>query len=120
MLNNIIECPICFNEINNEDGIIIPECCNNAVHLKCILNWYSTNNKNNICFICQQENQFVKNIHSNNNERKNEANNNLLEYVRQENISENNYDENNNVCIKVCLACSFLGTLLSFLLITLV
>ena len=79
MLNDVIECPICFIEIKNNEGIIIPECCNNQVHLKCIMEWYKINTKTNVCFICQQVNQFSKDIHLNIPEKVIEIRDNLIE-----------------------------------------
>ena len=29
------------------------------------MDWYKKNNRNNVCFICQQVNQFSKGIHLN-------------------------------------------------------
>lgn len=63
MLTELIECPICLNEIENDEGILIPECCKNPVHLQCLMNWYENNTNTNVCFICQQENEFSKDIH---------------------------------------------------------
>lgn len=93
MLNEIIECPICLNDINNNEGILIPECCNNPVHLKCIMNWHKKNKNSKVCFICQQENSFSKDIYCKNGLE--EGRENLLE--NDEYISENNY---NDQCIK--------------------
>ena len=38
--NNQYECPICLEAINNNDPIIILECCNKEVHLLCLENWF--------------------------------------------------------------------------------
>ena len=103
MLNDVIECPICLNDINNGEGIIIPECCNNPVHLKCIMDWYEKNNRNNVCFICQQVNQFSKDIHLNTPEKEIEIRGNLL---------ENNNSEENKKCIKICIKIWLCGTIL--------
>jgi len=102
MLNDDIECPICLNDINNNEGIIIPECCNNPVHLKCIMDWYEKNSTNNICFICQQVNQFSKDIHLNPPEK-------IIEI--RENLLENNNNKVNKKCIIVWLCGSILGTI---------
>lgn len=102
MLNDVIECPICLNEINNNEAIIIPECCNNSVHLKCIMDWYKINNKSNVCFICQQVNKFSKDIHFKTTEKEIEVRENLLEY--------NNREENKN-CIKLWLYGVILATI---------
>lgn len=101
MLNDVIECPICLNDINNNDGIIIPECCNNPVHLKCIMDWYEKNNRNNVCFICQQVNHFSKDIHLSHPEK---------EFEIRENLLENNNEENKK-CIKLWLCGTILGTI---------
>ena len=108
MLNDIIECPICLNEINNNEGIIIPECCNNPVHLKCIMDWYKKNNRNNVCFICQQVNQFSKDIHLNPSEK-------VIEI--RENLLENNNNEENKKCIKLCLCRTILASILSIIML---
>ncbi len=105
MLNHVIECPICLNDINNinnNEGIIIPECCNNPVHLKCIMNWYETNNKTDVCFICQQVNQFSKDIHLKTPEK---------EIKFRENLLENNNSEENKKCIKIWLCGTILVTI---------
>ena len=108
MLNDIIECPICLNEINNNEGIIIPECCNNPVHLKCIMDWYEKNNRNNVCFICQQVNQFSKDIHLNPSEK-------VIEI--RENLLENNNNEENKKCINLCLCRTILASILSIIML---
>lgn len=106
MLNDVIECPICLNDINNNEGIIIPECCNNPVHLKCIMDWYKNNNRNNVCFICQQVNEFSKDIHLNSLEKEIEIRENLLENNNQE----------NKKCIKLSLCGSLLLTISGIIL----
>ena len=93
MLNEIIECPICLNDINNNEGILIPECCNNPVHLNCIMDWYKKNKNSKVCFICQQQNSFSKDIFY--KDSLEDGRENLLDY--QENINENNYNEK---CLK--------------------
>jgi len=63
--NNIIECPICLEELynNNDDaGIIIVDCCNKKFHIKCIVTWYSHNINNNFCLMCNQPNSFCDNL----------------------------------------------------------
>jgi len=114
MLNDVIECPICLNDINNNEGIIILECCNNPVHLKCIIKWYEKNNRNKVCFICQQVNNFSKDINlnqseivirdnlieNNHSEENIEVTNNLIE---NNDSQENNDSEENKDCIKSCL-----------------
>ena len=102
MLNDVIECPICLNEINNNEAIIIPECCNNSVHLKCIMNWYKINKKSNVCFICQQVNQFSKDIHLKTPEKEIEIRESLLEDTNR---------EENKKCIKIWLCGTILATI---------
>lgn len=104
MLNDVIECPICLNEINIDEGIIIAECCNNPVHLNCIMNWYKKNSTN-VCFICQQVNKFSKNIHLKSEEKEIEI---LLE--------TNNIDENKKY-IKLCLYNFTIITIVGILLV---
>jgi hypothetical protein len=111
MLNHDKECPICFDEINIDEGFIIPECCNNPVHLKCIINWYKKNNKSNICFICQQVNNFSKDIHLNVSEK---------QIVLREDLSENNseeYSEEYNKSIKLGICITILGTISVFIIL---
>jgi hypothetical protein len=108
MLNDVIECPICLNDINNNEGIIISECCNNQVHLKCIMDWYKKNDKTNVCFICQQVNQFSKDIHLNPPEKE-------IEII--ENLLENNNSEENKKCIKIWIYGTILGTVASIILL---
>ena len=108
MLNDEIECPICLNDINNNEGIIIPECCNNPVHLKCIMDWYKKNDKTNVCFICQQVNQFSKDIHLNLPK---------IEIEIRENLSENNNSEENKKCIKIWICGKILATISGIILL---
>jgi hypothetical protein len=59
-INNIndIECPICFYNIEENDGILIMDCCKYKVHLTCLVDWYTKHPENNVCFMCNQINQF--------------------------------------------------------------
>ena len=107
MLNHDMECPICFDEINIDEGFIIPECCNNPVHLKCIINWYKKNNNSNICFICQQVNNFSKDIHLNVLDK---------QIVLRENISEHNSEEYHK-SIKLGICITILGTISVFIIL---
>lgn len=108
MLNEAIECPICFNEINMNEGIIIVECCNNPVHLKCIINWYEKNNKSEVCFICQQVNEFSKNIHLKAPEKEIEIRENLLEHTNREETKK---------CRKLFLSTTILASISGIILI---
>ena len=56
---NIEECPICFADMNEEEGILLLECCNKQIHLNCILNWCSTAGKPTTCILCNQINNFL-------------------------------------------------------------
>ena len=44
------------------DNFLILECCNNKVHLQCLVNWYSSNLEKRFCFYCNQSNTFCKNL----------------------------------------------------------
>ena len=55
------ECPICFENLN-ENNIIILDCCNKTSHISCVVNWYKNNPHNKTCFICNRENTFRNNL----------------------------------------------------------
>ena len=57
-----LECPICFEIIEDNDGILIMECCNKKIHLKCLVNWYSNHPNNLVCIMCNQNNIFCNNL----------------------------------------------------------
>ena len=63
-----IECLICYNEITNNDFVIL-ECCNNYTHLSCLNNWISFNINNitdiSSCFYCKQPNIIINDITNN-------------------------------------------------------
>ena len=61
-----LECPICF-EILNDNNIIILDCCNKTCHINCLITWYKNNIHNKTCFICNRENTFRNNLFSSNN-----------------------------------------------------
>jgi hypothetical protein len=65
-LSEIIECPICLTEIENNDAILIVECCNQKIHLSCITEWYTKYPDNKTCFMCNQSNKFCKDFVYNN------------------------------------------------------
>ena len=58
----LLECPICLEQIMNHDPVLILECCKNKVHLKCLCDWYNNVRQNITCFICNQVNPFGDNI----------------------------------------------------------
>ena len=60
--NDKIECPICFENIEDNDGILIMECCYNKIHLRCLVNWYTNNPNNLVCIMCNQNNSFCDNL----------------------------------------------------------
>lgn len=54
----LVECPICLEQIITTDSILILACCKNKVHLKCLCDWYNDDRINTNCFICNQSNPF--------------------------------------------------------------
>ncbi len=64
-MNNINECIICMNEINN-DNFIKMECCNAIFHDSCIKEWIISNNNTNTdinkCIYCKQNTKFYDDI----------------------------------------------------------
>lgn len=56
------ECPICFEAVISTDAIIIIDCCKQKIHLQCIIKWYETHPENKTCFMCNQTNNFCKDI----------------------------------------------------------
>ena len=62
ILDETIECPICFENINSDDPILILDCCRKKIHLPCILKWYATHPNNKVCFMCNQGNNFCKDL----------------------------------------------------------
>ena len=60
-MNNTIECPICLDFITNKTGYIKLTCCNNPVHLICLVQWYGTN-ASNLCFLCKQQNTLCEEL----------------------------------------------------------
>ena len=61
------ECPICFDDIDQNSGFIIMDCCNKKIHIKCLIDWYINNPEKNLCFICNQRNNFCSEFVNNNN-----------------------------------------------------
>ena len=61
-----MECIICLNDLSTNDFYNLT-CCNNDVHIHCLHNWINSNitNKNiSKCFICNQDNDIIKDITS--------------------------------------------------------
>ena len=83
-ITDLLECPICLNNIIGHDPYFIMACCKNKMHLECLINWYSTNSKLTKCFICNQStnfyNEFIKSnkIHDVSNIRIESVNTNIL------------------------------------------
>ncbi len=60
--SNTIECVICLENIVDDDPMLILECCRKKVHLKCVIDWYTKYPNNKTCFICNQNNNFCKDL----------------------------------------------------------
>jgi hypothetical protein len=61
-----MECVICLDDISCNDHCKF-NCCNNSAHILCLNSWIINNidNKNiHKCFICNQDNNAIKNIMS--------------------------------------------------------
>ena len=56
----INECPICFENIEENDPHLILDCCSKTIHIKCMVDWYTKHPNNKSCFICNQSNSFCK------------------------------------------------------------
>ena len=57
------ECPICFNNIEDNDAYLLLSCCNKKVHISCLDNWYNNNGKKNkLCFLCTKESSDLESI----------------------------------------------------------
>lgn len=64
----IDECPICLEELDFSNNIIITlECCKKDVHLDCIKKWsIDINNKNkNLCLLCRKNSDFLQDLYNN-------------------------------------------------------
>ncbi len=62
------ECPICLEELDFSNNIIISlECCKKDVHLDCIKKWsMDINNKNkNLCLLCRKNSDFLQDLYNN-------------------------------------------------------
>ena len=83
-INNIKnECPICLEDITVKDPILILDCCSKTVHLSCILEWYSNHPNNKLCFMCNQSNNFCKDL--------------IYEYISETNSNDIESEQNNEV-----------------------
>ena len=82
-MNTRTECPICFDTIVLDDPILILDCCSKIVHLSCILEWYSNRPNNKLCFMCNQSNNFCKDLIYN-------------EYISEPDSDHNIESEHNN------------------------
>ena len=96
-INYDTECPICFDNIYNNSGYINLECCKKSVHLNCLITWYCSS-VTNLCFLCKQENNFCKELVSENgltttNVNNSHSNNNI---ELRENQTIRNPDENSS------------------------
>ena len=56
------ECPICLAKMDEEEGILIMDCCSKKVHLACIVTWYTEQRTQQTCFLCNQPNKFSQSI----------------------------------------------------------
>ena len=65
--NNLLECPICF-ETMTQDNYIIMDCCKQKIHYKCLYDW-ALFKKNNLCILCRGKNNIINQLHINNLER---------------------------------------------------
>ena len=57
-----IECPICFENIEDIEGILIMDCCKKIIHLTCLVHWYTACPRNLVCIMCNQNNIFCDNL----------------------------------------------------------
>ena len=58
-----LECPICFEFVDNSNDTFFLNCCKKKVHKSCLLSWYNINNYNNLsCFLCTQSNNDINNL----------------------------------------------------------
>ena len=109
--NEIEECLVCFNNINTTDGILILDCCNKKLHLTCIIDWYTNHPEKKTCFICNQSNNFCKDLVDNQspasnsntssiqNSQQPQGNNSLL--INNHTNNANNNNNNNNIPIYI-------------------
>ena len=60
-----VECPICFEDINESEYSIM-DCCNQSIHNECLESW-SLFKKNNKCVLCRGKNKVLNLYPLNNN-----------------------------------------------------
>ena len=103
-------CPICYENIdlNKQDSYIILDCCEQHVHLDCIINWNKSNFVKDIkcstelCIMCRQENDFLYDIAQYINPiRPNQDISNTLAntstIIPDEDVEANIYDNSQNI-----------------------
>ena len=106
-IENRIECPVCLYNIEECEGILIMECCKKMIHLTCIIDWYTKNPQNTICFMCNQSNKFCKDLYYNIQQGTN--NNTNIEMNPNDNQDDNPNDNSeifnnsNNYIYKTCI-----------------
>jgi len=115
-------CPICFETIDKNilDSYIILDCCEQSIHLNCIIDWNKSNfvkkvkQSVGICVWCRQNNEFLSDVareinqqqlalridngERDNDDRDNDADypsDNDENYEREGGESEHNNTENN-------------------------
>ena len=100
----LIECPICLDNINSNEPMLILACCKNKVHLKCLCDWY--NNRENItCFICNQVNPFGDNILQRRESESSEESSSINQQharIRSRLIQRSTEIESQEQCITAC------------------
>ena len=106
-----MECIICLNDLSTNDFYNLT-CCNNDVHIHCLHNWINSNitNKNiSKCFICNQDNDIIKDITSFNYNRHiiiNVDNDELL--IRENYLYRNNFHKIVIIILKTACICSLI------------
>ena len=130
-ITELLECPICFSNIVDDDPYYIMTCCKNKLHLQCLIDWYSAHSKQNTCFMCNQNNNFSEKFISNNNQVSNTLNdfsNNIhnssteiINNERRDTLStpilnnRDNLSNNTKSCIN-CISTTILGCLFGILI----
>ena len=103
-----MECIICLNDLSTNDFYNLT-CCNNDVHIHCLHNWINSNitNKNiSKCFICNQDNDIIKDITSFNYNRHiiiHVDNDELL--IRENYLYRNNFHKIVIIILKTACIC---------------
>ena len=106
-----MECIICLNDLSTNDFYNLT-CCNNDVHIHCLHNWINSNitNKNiSKCFICNQDNDIIKDITSFNYNRHiiiHVDNDELL--IRENYLYRNNFHKIVIIILKTACICSLI------------